>query len=48
MVISLTSKATFDMLFAIDCALLVAPQSKWNSSLCNGTLEAQVLFPRPC
>lgn len=30
MAISLTCKATFDMLFAMDCALLVAPQSKWN------------------
>ncbi len=30
MVISLTCKDTFDMLFAIDCTLLVAPQSKWN------------------
>lgn len=30
MMISLTSKATFDMLFAIDCALLVTPKSKWN------------------
>lgn len=48
MAISLTCKATFDMPFAIDCALLVALQSKWNIWLCHGTLEAQVPFPHPC
>lgn len=30
MAINLPCKAAFNVLFAMDCALLVAPRAKWN------------------